>query len=176
MVMVKIMKIEMKPILNGETNSIVIDYEFMLPSEYLSADMKTDKPVKVEGDITAYSGYTELTLHVVMEYTIECARCLKPIKDALVLDFTKAVVSENTLESEDTDEYVIIEDGVVDVSVPIIDQTMMELPSKQLCDVACRGLCAKCGKDLNDGDCGCEIKEIDPRLAVLQQYLDKNEK
>jgi len=41
-----------------------------------------------------------------------------------------------------------------------------------LCDEDCKGLCPKCGQDLNQGQCGCVTKEIDPRLAVLQKFLD----
>ena len=39
-------------------------------------------------------------------------------------------------------------------------------------DEDCKGLCPKCGKNLNQGDCGCVVKEVDPRLAVLQKFLD----
>ena len=40
-----------------------------------------------------------------------------------------------------------------------------------LCREDCKGLCPRCGADLNEGDCGCG-KESDPRLAVLEQLLD----
>ena len=169
------MRIDMKPILNGETNSIVIDYEFVLPQEYVSDDIKMDKPVKVDGAVSAYSGYMELKLHAVIDYEVDCARCLEPVKDVIVIDFIRSVAAEGTLVNEDNDDYVIIRDGVMDIAVPLIEQISMELPSRQLCDEDCKGLCPKCGKNLNEGECGCVTKEIDPRLAILQQYLDKNE-
>ena len=40
-----------------------------------------------------------------------------------------------------------------------------------LCSEDCKGLCPKCGRDLNEGECGCDLKEPDPRLAVLAQLL-----
>ena len=43
---------------------------------------------------------------------------------------------------------------------------------KILCDESCPGLCPKCGKNLNEGACGCPEKEIDPRLSALAELLD----
>ena len=39
-----------------------------------------------------------------------------------------------------------------------------------LCSEDCKGLCAVCGKNLNEGPCDCK-PEPDPRLAVLAQLL-----
>ena len=74
---------------------------------------------------------------------------------------------------EDTDDYIEIVDGMLDIETVSAEQLMMEFPVKELCSDDCRGLCSKCGKDLNTGECGCEKKEIDPRLAILQKLLEK---
>ena len=50
---------------------------------------------------------------------------------------------------------------------------LLDFPTRVLCSEDCKGLCHKCGKDLNEGDCGCDHREIDPRFAVLQQLLDQ---
>ena len=168
------MKIEMKPILNGETNSIVIDYEFELSREYVPDDITMDKPVKVDGAVTARAGFTELILQVKVDYTIGCARCLEPISDTLVIDIVKTVAAKGTLENEDNEDYIIIEEGVIEIEDIIIEEITVELPARQVCSEDCKGLCPKCGKNLNETNCGCVTKEIDPRLAILQQYLDKD--
>ena len=49
---------------------------------------------------------------------------------------------------------------------------VLNMDSKLLCSDDCKGLCCRCGKNLNDGPCSCE-KEIDPRLAALKQLLNK---
>ena len=46
------------------------------------------------------------------------------------------------------------------------------METKFLCSEDCKGLCPRCGKNLNLGPCGCR-KEPDPRFAVLEQLLDK---
>ena len=48
----------------------------------------------------------------------------------------------------------------------------MDMEMAVVCDEDCKGLCPKCGKNLNQGECGCVVKEVDPRLAVLQKFLD----
>ena len=43
----------------------------------------------------------------------------------------------------------------------------------KLCRDDCRGLCPRCGANLNDGPCSCE-PEADPRFAALQRLLNDN--
>ena len=55
--------------------------------------------------------------------------------------------------------------------------TGVKFPVRFLCDEDCKGLCPKCGKDLNEGECSCVTKEVDPRLEPLRKLLEqiKNE-
>jgi uncharacterized protein len=39
---------------------------------------------------------------------------------------------------------------------------------KPLCREDCRGLCPRCGSDLNVSECGCVVEEVDPRWRALQ--------
>ena len=47
---------------------------------------------------------------------------------------------------------------------------VLNMVSKFLCSSNCKGLCASCGKNVNEGPCDCK-PEPDPRLAVLGQLL-----
>ena len=53
------------------------------------------------------------------------------------------------------------------------EQMEIEFPIRFLCKDDCLGLCSKCGKNLNEGECSCEKKEIDPRLLPLQKLLEE---
>jgi uncharacterized protein len=53
----------------------------------------------------------------------------------------------------------------------VTEDVFLNLPAKFLCSDDCKGMCFKCGKDLNSGSCSCE-KDIDPRLEALKQLLD----
>ncbi len=48
---------------------------------------------------------------------------------------------------------------------------ILNMDQKFLCSEDCKGLCERCGRNLNDGPCGCG-KQLDPRMAVLSQLLD----
>ena len=49
---------------------------------------------------------------------------------------------------------------------------VLNMDSKLLCSEDCKGLCSRCGANLNLGPCDCK-PEPDPRFAALQQLLDK---
>ena len=88
----------------------------------------------------------------------------------LEISFEKDIASSADV-SPDNDDYIIIEDKKLDVLPSVEEQIMLEMPSKTLCKEDCRGLCYKCGKNLNEGDCSCEKHEVDPRLAILKTLL-----
>ena len=78
------------------------------------------------------------------------------------------------LDEDALDDYAIVEDGFLDMDEQLIELLELEFPRKILCRPDCRGLCPKCGRDLNTGDCDCR-EEPDPRWAPLQAILDEME-
>jgi uncharacterized protein len=61
----------------------------------------------------------------------------------------------------------------LDLEELLREQVMLNAQMKPLCSETCKGLCPKCGRDLNTGSCSCVQKETDPRLEVLKKLLDK---
>jgi uncharacterized protein len=53
------------------------------------------------------------------------------------------------------------------------DYALLAVPMKRLCNVYCKGLCIKCGKNLNEGDCGCDHDNIDDRWLPLLELKNK---
>ncbi|MDX2013503.1 MAG: DUF177 domain-containing protein [Myxococcaceae bacterium] len=63
----------------------------------------------------------------------------------------------------------------IDLDPIVREQVLLALPVTVLCREDCKGLCATCGQDLNEKDCGhSEKKEIDVRLAKLKDIKLKN--
>ncbi len=106
--------------------------------------------VRVSGKLRNVVGVMTLRATVSGTYTGQCDRCLEdsvlPLKSDL-----KTVI---TLESSE-DESVLVEGGRIDLQQTAYDALVLEIPIKILCREDCRGLCPSCGKNLNDGDCGC---------------------
>ena len=70
-------------------------------------------------------------------------------------------------------ELFVLEGTEIDVQEVLSTCFILDMETKFLCREDCKGLCARCGRNLNLGPCGCG-KEIDPRFAVLEQLLDKS--
>ena len=177
------MKLDLRPLLAGE-RLLNFDYELSLdidPEDTTSFlyGVSFPSPMKVAGDITNTAGYMRMSLEMSVEYTAECARCLSPVNGKFSLDLEKTVAPRNLLldlDEDKLDDYAIIEDGFLDMDEQLRAQLEMEFPVRFLCHEDCKGLCQRCGKNLNEGKCDCPEKEIDPRLAPLQKILEKMKK
>ena len=171
------MILNMGPILRGEITRMEIAYE-LTPEPVM--DVSFPENAKVSGYLTDDAGYMRLHLTATLPYRGQCARCLDAVEGVLTLDFDRTVATEGSISEEQLEEnldsYVMVRDGKLDVDEPLREELLICFPMRLLCDESCEGLCPKCGKPRREGDCGCPTKEIDPRLAVLQKWLDKDEK
>lgn len=111
-----------------------------------------------------------LTLEGVLsaEMTCVCDRCGKEFDSAKVMNIS-AHISDG--ESDDPEAFVLDGDRL-DLDEVLSTIFLLDMETKFLCREDCKGLCSRCGADLNLGPCNCK-KQIDPRLAVLEQLLDK---
>lgn len=179
------MKLDMLPILNGSKTKLAFSYELRTEENEVFADdgfvfhdITFTKPIAVSGEVISQAGYMELHLEAVVSYATHCARCLQPIEDELTFRVEKPIAGKTgalRLENKDTDEddYVLIEDNALSLDEPVSEQIFAEFPMRHLCREDCKGLCPKCGKNLNEGECGCDLHEQDPRLAALAKLLEK---
>ncbi|MCK9240353.1 DUF177 domain-containing protein [Desulfocurvus sp.] len=102
------------------------------------------------------------------EVTLPCARCTRPAPCAVDQEFE---VSESLDDEDATGESPLREqDGKIELDAGAIlwEQFVLALPGKALCSPGCKGLCARCGADLNLEPCACGDEEGDPRLAALR--------
>ena len=170
------MILDVGPLLRGEKNRITFDYK-LAPIPMDRVQFKDD--AHVVGEITDSAGYMHLSAKAHLAYKAECDRCLDAVDGEFVLDFERVVADEGTLTEEqiedNVDEYVIVENGRLDIDEQLAEALLLDFPRKILCDDDCPGLCPKCGKSLKYGKCNCPEKEIDPRLAILATLLEKND-
>ncbi len=105
-----------------------------------------------------------------------CDRCLAPTKYAIPLDFHAEILEDAVMDDPEPGEQTplwLSKKGWVDISARVREEMILKLPLKLICDEACRGLCAKCGQNLNEGSCDCEIDDTDPRLSPLAELKEK---
>ena len=167
------MRIDMTPMLSSRVDRL--DFSFEYEGGEVFDGIEFDKPVSVEGAVTERAGCMLLTLKASVSYDTECARCLKKLHRELTFDLSKNVAVSGSLQDEDNDDYVIVEDRALMLDEIVEELLFLELPSRDLCSEDCLGRCFNCGKDLNEGGCSCVTKEIDPRLAALSRFLTDSE-
>ncbi len=169
------MVIDINPILKGEKKQLDVEYHLSIKNEIEEIDF--DKSSLVKGSVKDMAGYITLNLEATVKYKTNCARCLTPIWETMFIVFEKTVVTEDTkLQNEENDDYIVSKDGFVDVDETLIEQIYLELPLRHLCKEDCKGLCPKCGCDLNKEKCNCNLAEPDPRFDVLRKLLEDNKK
>jgi len=117
------------------------------------------------------------------EVELQCSRCLKdykmPIRSLIELSYhpVEELNKEELVElKRDEMEVDFYREGLIDTEDIIRDQILLSIPMKPLCSEDCKGICPFCGTDLNEFNCGCVVKEIDPRMAVLQSLLRRMKK
>lgn len=110
---------------------------------------------------------------------LACSRCLEsfpfPVAPEIAVRLLpKPTVREEEVELSRDDLEVEFYDGdVLDLAALLRAETLLALPMKPLCREECRGLCPVCGGNRNQVECACEVRWVDPRLAVLDGFVPK---
>jgi uncharacterized protein len=102
--------------------------------------------------------------------SLRCARCLKEFERGFSVELSELFVP---FPHEDSDEYPLDPEGYLDPDQMVRDAVGVELPFAPVCRPDCRGLCSRCGGDLNLGECTCTEPETDPRWDALDALLDE---
>ncbi len=111
---------------------------------------------------------------------LQCSRCLKEFCSELSVPVDVVYHSVEELKGEDKHEVRVEELNTdfysgeeMDLLALMEEQIVLNLPMKPLCAELCKGICPKCGTDLNVNSCTCNARVIDSRLEVLKKLLNK---
>lgn len=131
------------------------------------------EPVRVSGRLQA-TGEGRYYWHgdVRTVAASECRRCLRPVAVAVRAE-VGALFGRDSDALDDPDAYVLEADAQeIDLRPAIREELILATPRFVLCREDCRGLCPRCGQDLNAGPCGC-APEPDARWSALAALRDK---
>lgn len=143
----------------------------------IPAGIDIDYTLTNVGDAILLTGSARACVHT------ECARCLTEVIEDLDGDLEGYYLIDPDAVPEDRDagEFsYVLPDETVDISDAVLAALVVETPVAFLCDEDCKGLCPKCGADLNEGPCGCKEDEYDitnPFYALKDMFSedDKDE-
>lgn len=104
-----------------------------------------------------------------------CDRCLMPLEREIRIDFEQEVYAPDAVPPElNADEQVFMDGCQLNVQALIESELVMNWPPKILCREDCKGICATCGKNLNEGECGCDPFVPDVRMAAIKDIFLAN--
>lgn len=118
----------------------------------------------------------KLLIEATGEVTIvaECDRCLTEVPVKVSIDFSREFVLENQkIVVDELDDAVYLEGQILDTDRLVYDEILVNWPMKVLCRDDCKGICNKCGCNLNLQDCTCDRTVVDPRMAAIQDIFNK---
>lgn len=104
------------------------------------------------------------------EIIANCSRCLKGFPFPLEFEFEDEWISVELVSQELEDSVLIFEKDEIFIDERILEHVLLHLPMKFLCSEDCKGLCLKCGADLNLNPCNCSNEEFDPRMEILSKW------
>lgn len=110
-----------------------------------------------------------------LTFVFACDRCLRDVNYTFDLSFQSEVVSPD-YSGADKDSYEsdCMEEYHLNVDELINNEILLNWPVKILCREDCKGICKSCGKNLNDGECGCDDFVPDPRMAMIKDIFNAN--
>jgi uncharacterized protein len=151
-------------------------------------------PLAVSLDLTNIEGLVAVT--GVLEGTIvrECVRCLKEYEDPLAFSVRAAFVPEpkssprhpkridprkaraevvEAEQEEEPDDQYQYQGNQLELAPMLREHVILSAPMQPLCNSDCLGLCAQCGKNLNEGPCHCAAEPPIPTFRVVQSIKRK---
>ena len=162
------MLLDLREIIGVPGGRVPFDYEPDMTDVPFGSIIRVKKPSRAAGNVTNSAGVLTFSANVDAVCICVCARCLREFEYPVHKRITAYLTEEG--EDENPDGYLLIGDKA-DLDEIIVTEFVLDMDERLICREDCAGLCQKCGSDLNEGPCSCE-KQVDPRLAVLEQLLD----
>ncbi len=133
-------------------------------------------PVIVEGTAEKLTDIYLVSGKVKTKLLLECSRCLTTYDYYFENEFSETFIPKDIDINFDNDEeeYLVIDTNEINISLIVEETVSLGLPYIPLCKEDCKGLCNTCGIDLNHEVCKCSNEVIDPRLADLADWFDKD--
>ncbi len=114
-----------------------------------------------------------ISFETVVSLNIPCSRCLADVRNDIHIEVNKIIdMNESDHEEIDLDEQSFIEGKELNLEMLIYKEILVNLPMKVLCSENCKGICNRCGANLNLQSCDCDTTELDPRMSKIRDIFN----
>jgi len=149
-----------------------VEAEDLLDEEF-NARFNGAPEVKLQASF-AGSGEVVVRGRVRGEIIRGCRRCLKETDRELNEEVTMVFAPSDDLTEDDGAMREIDAHQVeIDLVPPLREEFILSIPPYAECRPDCKGLCPKCGADLNDEVCDCGGPEPDARWDALRALQEE---
>ena len=142
------------------------EWEFLAPIRIALRAFRVVDMIEIEGNIET-------------SVRLPCSRCLRPFETYLKPHFALTYMRRATDIIEDTEPkevelsaedmgIVYFQGEKINLKDAIQEQVIMEFPLRALCKQDCKGLCPRCGADLNEDPCDCDRRSWPGKFDVLK--------
>lgn len=171
------MQIHLSDITDSEGKHIQLQPELELDKiSFQMGDYPILEKTPVELEITN-TGNKVLELKGIGSVTvgIPCDRCLEQVAVKIPYEIEQKLdmKKSDTERVQDLDENDYLTGMDLDVDRLVYLEVLICWPLKVLCKEDCKGICSRCGKNLNEGPCGCKEEPKDPRMAAISDIFSK---
>lgn len=163
-----VFEINLESLFASEGMRVEIDHTLDLSGIDFSGENPLSDSCKIKGVIENRTGIVSMNATVTVYYSGTCDRCAAKLDKKYTIPMEHTFVTE--LNDETNDEFILVPTMRFDLEGLATEDVLLYLPSKFLCSEDCKGICSRCGKNLNEGPCDCK-PEVDPRLASLLTLL-----
>jgi len=131
------------------------------------------EPVHVEAQVTLLDPHLiEAGAKQATKATFSCSRCLSEYVTHVSSEWKDWFTDEKHRAVETEEQEIHYVSGTeLDLDPYIREAVLLQLPYVPVCREDCQGLCPKCGANKNKDSCECQIVNIDPRLAALEDFF-----
>ena len=164
------MLFELKSVFQNEGEENQVNYKLDIADIDIDGVFPFRTPIDVTATAKNRASLVSLTIRACFSYSRSCDRCSTDFTREMDMLFEHKLAQ--TLVDDGNDDYIETPDFKLELDDIVISDILLSLPQKNLCKDDCKGLCQICGKNLNEGDCSCDKREIDPRLEMLKQFMD----
>ena len=164
------MKIKISSLSDGVHN-----FNFDESVEELGLEEPFHGNFKVDVELNKLHNQIILNANLTLNANFDCDRCNKNYDDVLTSSYQMVYLSgtEPIDNGAINITYLPFDADKIELDNDVRDYALLAIPMKKLCKDDCKGLCSNCGKDLNEGDCGCEHNTVDPRWLPLKELKNK---
>ena len=124
-------------------------------------------PVSLDGEVIKEGDIYYINGKGTVGMSMPCDRCLEPVSFSVDFELNEKFSSNASYD----EEIETFSGDSIDLTSIVIRNILAVLPMKVVCSDDCKGICDRCGTNLNRGTCDCAGKSLDPRMSVIQDIF-----